>query len=171
MSATGSRWHPTSAIRLTGLDRLVRNLLDMTRIESGLLKPRIDWCNIRELIDVTLRELHSLAAAHEIIIDFDPDLPLIQADEVLLKQAILNIVLNALIHTPVTSRVTIHAHRQGAAMIGLSLKTMGRVYLRKRFRISLTNSIVLSIDRNPEPALDCRLRADSSRQMADRLRP
>ncbi len=39
------------------LNRLVANLLDMTRIESGMIKPKQDWCDLRDLINVSVKGL------------------------------------------------------------------------------------------------------------------
>jgi two-component system sensor histidine kinase KdpD len=91
------------------LDRLVRNILDMSRIESGMLKPRLDWCDIGELIDICIEELHTQIAQHEIVVNITDELPIINADEVLLRQAFLNLIHNALIYTPSQSKILIQA--------------------------------------------------------------
>lgn len=89
------------------LDRLVKSLLDMTRIESGALKLHPNWCNLAEIVDVIINELQPFVGLHHIFTEFDSDVPLIKADEALLKQAISNIIYNALLHTQQTSRIWI----------------------------------------------------------------
>jgi two-component system sensor histidine kinase KdpD len=91
------------------LDRLVKSLLDITRIESGILNFRPNWCDFREIIDVVLNEIHPLSSNHRIITEVDPELPLFKGDEALLRQAIFNIVHNALLHTPAESKIWIKA--------------------------------------------------------------
>jgi two-component system sensor histidine kinase KdpD len=95
------------------LDRLVKSLLDITRIESGILNLRPDWCDIREIVDVVLNDLRTLSGNHLITTEIDPELPLIKTDEVLLRQAISNLLHNALLHTPPGSKIWIKAGKSG----------------------------------------------------------
>jgi two-component system sensor histidine kinase KdpD len=99
------------------LDRLVKNLLDMTRIESGMLKLRLDWCDIREIIDEVVDEMQPLIGNHQISLEIQPELPLIRADEVLIRQAFLNIFHNALLYTTPTATVWIKANKVGNKII------------------------------------------------------
>jgi two-component system sensor histidine kinase KdpD len=57
--------------------------------------------------------MHPLSSNHHIFTEIDPDLPLITTDEVLLRQAIFNIVHNALVHTPAASKIWIKAAKIG----------------------------------------------------------
>lgn len=91
------------------LNRLVENLLDMTRLESGMLKPRLDWCDIGDLISVTLQRLKPLLAQHEVIVDLAPALPLVRLDFVLMEQALHNLIHNSAVHTPPGTRIRVGA--------------------------------------------------------------
>jgi len=82
------------------LNRLVSNLLDMTRVESGHIRPKLDWCDIADLIHVTHKQATTELARHDVTTDIAPGLPLVRADFVLLQQALSNILLNAAVHTP-----------------------------------------------------------------------
>ena len=82
------------------LNRLVSNLLDMTRVESGHIRAKLDWCDISDLIHVTLKQTKSELSRHKLVVEIAPDLPLVRADFVLLQQALSNLLLNAGIHTP-----------------------------------------------------------------------
>ncbi len=111
----GARHDLVEEIRLAAdrLNRLVENLLDMTRLESGMLKPRLDWCDVRDLIGVTLNRLKPLLARHEVVLDIAPDLPLVRLDFVLMEQALHNLIHNSAVHTPPGTRIRIAAKEDG----------------------------------------------------------
>jgi len=67
----------TAAFRL---NRLVENLLDMTRIESGGLKVLKDWCDIRDLINGVTTDLEGELSEHTAIVSVAEDMPLVKLD-------------------------------------------------------------------------------------------
>lgn len=89
------------------LNRLVKNLLDMTRLESGMLKLNWEWCDANDLVNVALRNLAQDLNAHKVCVRLAPDLPLVRMDFVLMEQALANILLNAAQHTPAGTAITI----------------------------------------------------------------
>jgi two-component system sensor histidine kinase KdpD len=89
------------------LNRLVENLLDMTRIESGGLTVLMDWCDIRDLINGVTTDLHDELSEHTVVVMFAEDLPLVKLDGPIIQQAISNIVLNAAQYTPSGTKITI----------------------------------------------------------------
>jgi two-component system sensor histidine kinase KdpD len=91
------------------LNRLVKNLLDMTRLESGMLKLHLEWCDANDLANVVLRNLRNELAQHTVRVELAPDLPLVQMDFVLMEQALANILLNAAQHTPTGTTITLRA--------------------------------------------------------------
>jgi len=95
------------------LNRLVENLLGMTRLESGLLRLRLEWCDVGDLISVAINRIKPLLAQHELIVDVAPDLPLVQMDFVLIEQALVNLLHNAAMYTPLGTRVRITAKVDG----------------------------------------------------------
>lgn len=95
------------------LNRLVENLLSMTRLESGLLKLRLEWCDVGDLISVAINRIKPLLAQHELIVDVPPDLPLVQMDFVLIEQALVNLLHNAAMYTPPGTQVQIIAKVDG----------------------------------------------------------
>jgi len=99
------------------LNRLVGNLLSMTRLESGQVKAKIDWCDLGEVIHVTLNELEKELAQHRVKADIAPNLPLVRLDFVLTQQAISNLLLNAAVHTPVGTEIRINAAAEGGSII------------------------------------------------------
>jgi two-component system sensor histidine kinase KdpD len=95
------------------LNRVVENLLGMTRLESGRLKPKLEWCDVSDLISVAVNRMKADFAQHELIVDVAPDLPLVQIDFVMMEQALLNLLHNAVVHTPPGTRVRITAKVDG----------------------------------------------------------
>jgi two-component system sensor histidine kinase KdpD len=82
------------------LNRLVNNLLDQTRLESGALKPRLDWCDGHDLVNAAVDGVSEHLAGHPFEISIPKDLPLFRADAALMEQVIANLLLNAALHTP-----------------------------------------------------------------------
>ena len=91
------------------LNRLVSNLLDMTRLESGNVKPRLEWCDIADLINVALRHNERELSGHQITRSISGPLPLVKADFVLIEQALNNLLLNAAAYTPPGTPVEVRA--------------------------------------------------------------
>jgi two-component system sensor histidine kinase KdpD len=82
------------------LNRLVGNLLNMTRLEAGFVKARMDWCDVSDLVQVTLKEVEKDLARHKVAVEVASGLPLVRMDFVLMQQALTNLLLNAATHTP-----------------------------------------------------------------------
>ncbi len=91
------------------LNRLVGNLLDMTRLESGHLKPHVDWCDVRDVINAAMKRCEKALADREVAVTTPPELPLVKMDFVLMEQALSNLLLNASVHTPAGTPVQIIA--------------------------------------------------------------
>ncbi len=91
------------------LNRLVANLLNMTRLESGHVKPKLDWCDVADLLQATLKEIERDLEGHEFQVETAAGLPLVKMDFVLMQQALTNLLLNAVLHTPPGTRVRVSA--------------------------------------------------------------
>jgi two-component system sensor histidine kinase KdpD len=89
------------------LNRLVENLLDMSRLESGRLKLKRDWCDMGDIIGVAVQRMDKCFEERPLHIRVPPELPLIQADFVLIEQVIVNCLDNACTYTPAGTDVTI----------------------------------------------------------------
>jgi two-component system sensor histidine kinase KdpD len=92
------------------LERLLANLLDMTRLESGAVVPKREWVPLEEIVGAVLGRLDAQLAGREIHIELPEDLPLVSADPMLLEQLVLNLVENAAKHTPPGTPIEIRAH-------------------------------------------------------------
>ncbi|HWF20140.1 MAG TPA: sensor histidine kinase KdpD, partial [Verrucomicrobiae bacterium] len=91
------------------LNRLVGNLLDIARVESGHVKPKLDWCDVGDLINVSIKSVERELAGHQLEISLHPAIPLVRMDFVLMEQALINLLLNAAFHTPAGTPVQIRA--------------------------------------------------------------
>ncbi|HXD00499.1 MAG TPA: ATP-binding protein [Verrucomicrobiae bacterium] len=93
----------------TRLNRVVQSLLSAARLNSGQLRPKLDWCDIPELVRLALRDVGDLAAAHPLEVRIAPGLHLAKMDFVLMEQALANLVANAAMHTPPGTAIDIMA--------------------------------------------------------------
>jgi two-component system, OmpR family, sensor histidine kinase KdpD len=95
------------------LNMLVGNLLDMSRIESGALKPKREWNILSEIVGSVLARMKNLATEHRIEVDVSENLPLIPVDYVQMEQVFTNLVSNSLKYAPVNTVVCIRAQLEG----------------------------------------------------------
>jgi two-component system sensor histidine kinase KdpD len=103
------------------LNHLVDNLLNMQRLESGLLKTKPDWCDINELLNCPINRLHLELINHQVKVEIEHDFPLIKLDFGLMEQAIFNILHNASVYTPPNTSITISAsYSKGLTTIVIS---------------------------------------------------
>lgn len=93
------------------LDRLVANLLNFSRIESGLLQATKDWHDIAGIIDDVAARLRSRGRTHQINVEVESDLPPVELDYVEIEEVLTNLVENAMKYAPVKSEVLIRARR------------------------------------------------------------
>jgi two-component system sensor histidine kinase KdpD len=91
------------------LNRVVESLLSAARMRSGQLKPKMDWCDVSDLVRVALRNVRIWLDGRPIQNRVNPGLPLVKADFVLLEQALKNLLLNAAMHTPAGTPVEVGA--------------------------------------------------------------
>lgn len=91
----------------TRLNRQVENLLNMSRLESGLLKPNTDWCDLNELAHAVVKKLDCAIEEHPVFFQSGDDLPLYRLDSVLIEQVLQNLVHNAVLYTPPQTQISI----------------------------------------------------------------
>ena len=89
------------------LNRQVENLLNMSRLESGMLKLNVDWCDINELIHSAIQKI-PVSVSQEIIFQTNENLPLFKIDTGLVEQVIYNLIHNAIQYTAEQNVIEIH---------------------------------------------------------------
>ncbi len=98
------------------LNRLVENLLNMSRIESGFLQLRKDWCDVKELIYNSISHLEEQAQNHIICVSIQEELPLCKLDYGLMEQVFFNLINNALQYTAKGTEINIEASYNDALL-------------------------------------------------------
>jgi two-component system sensor histidine kinase KdpD len=117
LQSFGDGYDPTVRAELAGtirseaerLNRFVGNLLDMTRLEAGVLQPRFEPVDLMDVVGTALENTSRLVTQHRVVIDIAPDLPLIQGDFVLLEQVVINLIDNAAKYAPTGTEIRIEA--------------------------------------------------------------
>jgi two-component system sensor histidine kinase KdpD len=99
------------------LDRLVGNILDVTRLGSGGVKPRLNECDAAELVHLAVAETEQELAGHPLTVDIAPGLPIVPMDFVLMQQALVNLLSNAARHTPPGTSLRIAASVERDALL------------------------------------------------------
>jgi two-component system sensor histidine kinase KdpD len=95
------------------LNMLVGNLLDMSRIESGALKPKREWNILSEIVGSVLTRMRHSVDEHKLEIDVSENLPFIPVDYVQLEQVFTNLVSNSLKYAPSKTMIHIRANIEG----------------------------------------------------------
>jgi two-component system sensor histidine kinase KdpD len=98
------------------LNRLAGNVLDMTRLESGHVKAKVNLCDVQDLIHIVVKDTRKEMARHKLVVEIPPELPLVQMDFVLMQQALVNLLSNAAFHTPPGTVVSLAARLEADAL-------------------------------------------------------
>jgi two-component system, OmpR family, sensor histidine kinase KdpD len=91
------------------LTRLVENLLDMTRLESGLIRPRLDWCDVADILRDAARRVEATGHDHPVTLEVQNEMPLVRLDYGLIEQAVVNILQNAVLYSPPGTPIALSA--------------------------------------------------------------
>ena len=110
---------------LRRLRRVINNLLDMTRIESGVVHANLDWCDVAELIQAGTDLAADGIGENPVAIELDDNLPLVRVDQPLLEQCLCNLLLNASAHSAIGAKIEIRA-RVADRQLFLSVLDEGR---------------------------------------------
>jgi two-component system sensor histidine kinase KdpD len=92
------------------LSRFVDNLLHMTRIDAGGLRPTLEMLDVSDLVGSALTRSEKLLQRHRLCTDLPPDLPMVDADFVLAEHALANLLDNAAKYSPPQTEIRIAAH-------------------------------------------------------------
>jgi len=99
------------------MERLINNLLDMTRLESHGFHLKKDWHPLSEIVGSALHALAKPLAAHPVRFHMPPDLPLVQVDGAAFEQVLINLLDNAAAYTPVGTTIDLSAQRGEQSLI------------------------------------------------------
>jgi two-component system sensor histidine kinase KdpD len=99
------------------MTRLVTNLLDMVRVETGALAVHKEWQPLEEALGVALLRLEERLVAHAVDIRLPPALPLVPIDELLIEQVFINLLENAAKHTPRGTPIAVSAWAENGSVM------------------------------------------------------
>lgn len=109
------------------LDRLVANLLDVNRLQSGALELRPDIATVAEVVEAALGVLGT-PAPHDggtVAVDLPADLPPVDVDVLLVRQVLVNLLDNALRHAPAGTPVEVGARAAGPGVVEVAVRDHG----------------------------------------------
>jgi two-component system sensor histidine kinase KdpD len=107
------------------LERVVGNLLDVTRLEAGEVKLKLDYYFIPELIGNAIKQTIGLLTEHQVNATIEEDLPAIWVDGLLIEQLMINLLENAAKYTPKGSTVTVFAKRIAPEWLEIAVEDNG----------------------------------------------
>lgn len=101
---------------LDRLNRLVKNLLDSARLESGQLEPKREWGEVMDLIDSAVELVRPALGDNQLKMELPAKLPFIRADFGLLSQALGNLIHNAIVHTPDRTKIVLRVEQHDSSL-------------------------------------------------------
>ena len=103
------------------LNRVVNNLLDMNRLESGVVRPQLEWCDVRELLQAAVEIERESINGRDVRFDVPETIPLALLDPTLIEQAVAKLLANAGSYTPAQLPIEVDAdYRQKQLLISVS---------------------------------------------------
>ena len=107
------------------LNQQVENLLNISRLESGHIRPKNDWCDIVELVYDVVKRVEENNPSRKIQISINPDLPLCYIDKGMVDQVIYNLLNNAAIHTSNDCKIEISVANH-ADLLHINIEDSGK---------------------------------------------
>jgi len=105
------------------LNRLIENLLSMSRLESGRITPRLDWCDIHDLINKVSENLHDELESFNLQVVIHDDMPFVKIDFGLMEQVLHNLIYNATQYASPSTNIRVKAFYDNGIM---TLQVMDR---------------------------------------------
>lgn len=131
------------------LNKFVNNLMQMTRVESGAMVPRLQLADVDDLIGTCLDNAQRRLEKYNVYVDVAERLPLINIDFVLMETVLMNLLENACKYSPPESTISVLAYQDGDQIIldvkdqgqGIPSEDLGAVF-DKFFRVKARDSKV-----------------------------
>ncbi|CCD88687.1 sensory histidine kinase in two-component regulatory system wtih KdpE, regulation of potassium translocation [Bradyrhizobium sp. ORS 285] len=95
------------------LNRFIANLLDMTKLESGAIKPNSALHDLGEIVGSALRRAGKILASHKVSLELASNLPMVEVDAVLFEQVLFNLLDNAAKYAPPDTSIAIRGFSDG----------------------------------------------------------
>lgn len=99
------------------LNRVIENLLDMSRLNSGVMGLKLEWHDLSDLIGVVLKKLEKNIKAHKVSVKIDENIELVEMDFRLFEHALANLVLNATQYAKESSEIQITANKVDSKIV------------------------------------------------------
>jgi two-component system sensor histidine kinase KdpD len=130
------------------LNRLVGNLLDMTRLEAGAMRIRREPCDVQEVIGAALDQADAQLAGRSLTVDVPQSIPLVPMDFVLIVQVLVNLLDNAVKYYDRAGPMEVRARAAGPNRelpvadrgIGIPPEDLERVF-EKFYRVQRPDSV------------------------------
>jgi two-component system, OmpR family, sensor histidine kinase KdpD len=107
------------------LNRVIENLLDMSRLSSGVLALKLEWYDLADLINTTIKKLKKNLAGHKMTVQIADQIPLAHIDVRLFEHALSNLLLNAAIHTRRDTEISIIVRQPSSFTIEIIVADRG----------------------------------------------
>jgi two-component system sensor histidine kinase KdpD len=105
------------------LNRLIENLLNMSRLESGRITPRLDWCDIHDLFNKVSESLHDELKPFNLHVVIPEDMPFVKIDFGLMEQVMYNLIYNSTQYASNSTNIRVKAFYDNGIM---TLQVMDR---------------------------------------------
>jgi len=118
------------------LHRVVNNLLDMNRLESGVIRPKQEWCDVRDLLQSAVEIERESINGRDVRLDVPENIPLALIDYTLIEQAVSKLLANAASHAPSRLPIEVDAEYKDEQLIicvsdrgpGLPMQSAERIF-------------------------------------------
>jgi len=99
------------------MNRFTSNLLDMTRLESGVLKPNVDWCDMQDIIGVAIREIQDILQHHNLEIQYSRRATACKGRFCPIEHVVINLLENAVKYSPPDGEISMSVQQRDKELL------------------------------------------------------
>ena len=103
-------------IAVRRLSRVISNLLEMTRIEAGVVRPKLDWSDVEEVVEGAVELAADALSKRKLTVDINENLPMVKIDHLLIEQSLANLLVNAASWSEPGTTITVSADVSGGEL-------------------------------------------------------